>query len=71
MTRIDTAGKYVTTVLGRRVSYDALVLATGSSAFVPPMPATTCRTATSTAPSTISTRSGRAPCARVTVRRAW
>lgn len=37
-TRVDTAGKYVTTVLGRRISYDALVLATGSSAFVPPVP---------------------------------
>ena len=36
--RIDTAGRYVTTVLGRRISYDALVLATGSSAFVPPVP---------------------------------
>ena len=38
VTRIDTAAKYVTTVLGRRISYDALVLATGSSAFVPPVP---------------------------------
>lgn len=38
VTRVDTAGKYVTTVLGRRISYDALVLATGSSAFVPPVP---------------------------------
>ena len=28
----------MTTVLGRRISYDALVLATGSSAFVPPVP---------------------------------
>jgi nitrite reductase (NADH) large subunit len=38
VTRIDTAAKYVTTVLGRRISYDALVLATGSAAFVPPVP---------------------------------
>ncbi|TQR86923.1 nitrite reductase large subunit [Mycobacterium hodleri] len=38
VTRVDTAGKYVATVLGRRISYDALVLATGSSAFVPPVP---------------------------------
>jgi nitrite reductase (NADH) large subunit len=38
VTRIDTAGKYVTTVSGRRISYDALVLATGSRAFVPPVP---------------------------------
>jgi nitrite reductase (NADH) large subunit len=38
VTRIDTAAKCVTTALGRRVSYDALVLATGSYAFVPPVP---------------------------------
>jgi nitrite reductase (NADH) large subunit len=38
VTRIDTAAKYVTTVLGRRISYDALVLATGSYPFVPPVP---------------------------------
>jgi nitrite reductase (NADH) large subunit len=38
VTRIDTAAKYVTTFLGRRISYDALVLATGSYAFVPPVP---------------------------------
>ena len=37
VTRIDTARKYVSTRLGRRVSYDALVLATGSYAFVPPV----------------------------------
>jgi nitrite reductase (NADH) large subunit len=37
-TRIDRSAKYVTTVLGRRISYDALVLATGSYAFVPPVP---------------------------------
>ncbi|BDX34806.1 nitrite reductase large subunit [Mycobacterium antarcticum] len=37
-TRIDPAGRYVTTVLGRRIAYDALVLATGSYAFVPPVP---------------------------------
>ena len=30
--------KYVTTMLGRHVPYDALVLATGSYAFVPPVP---------------------------------
>jgi nitrite reductase (NADH) large subunit len=38
VTRIDRAGKYVTTKLGRRMPYDALVLATGSYAFVPPVP---------------------------------
>ena len=38
VTRINRAGKYVTTKLGRRISYDALVLATGSYAFVPPVP---------------------------------
>ena len=38
VTRIDTADKFVTTTLGRRISYDALVLATGSSAYVPPIP---------------------------------
>ena len=38
VTRIDPAGRYVTTVLGRRISYDALVLATGSAAVVPPVP---------------------------------
>jgi len=37
-TRVDLATKSVTTMLGRRISYDALVLATGSSAFVPPVP---------------------------------
>ena len=36
--RINRAAKHVTTVLGRRVSYDTLVLATGSYAFVPPVP---------------------------------
>lgn len=38
VTRINRASKYVTTVLGRRFGYDALVLATGSYAFVPPIP---------------------------------
>jgi nitrite reductase (NADH) large subunit len=38
VTRIDTSAKCVTTLLGRRISYDALVLATGSYAFVPPVP---------------------------------
>jgi hypothetical protein len=38
VTRIDSSAKCVTTLLGRRVSYDALVLATGSHAFVPPVP---------------------------------
>jgi nitrite reductase (NADH) large subunit len=37
-TRINRAAKYVTTLLGRHVRYDALVLATGSYAFVPPIP---------------------------------
>lgn len=38
VTRIDRAAKHVKTALGRRVPYDTLVLATGSSAFVPPVP---------------------------------
>ena len=38
VTRIDRSAKFVTTALGRRVPYDALVLATGSYAFVPPIP---------------------------------
>lgn len=38
VTRINRSSKYVTTLLGRRVDYDALVLATGSYAFVPPVP---------------------------------
>jgi nitrite reductase (NADH) large subunit len=37
VTRIDTAAKSVTTTRGRRICYDALVLATGSYAFVPPV----------------------------------
>ena len=36
--RINRAAKHVTTVLGRRIAYDVLVLATGSYAFVPPVP---------------------------------
>jgi nitrite reductase (NADH) large subunit len=35
---IDRVAKCVTTALGRRISYDRLVLATGSYAFVPPVP---------------------------------
>ncbi|HEY2985705.1 MAG TPA: nitrite reductase large subunit NirB, partial [Jatrophihabitantaceae bacterium] len=35
---IDRAARAVTTVRGRTVSYDALVLATGSYPFVPPVP---------------------------------
>ncbi len=38
VTGIDRAGKSVVTTGGDRVGYDALVLATGSSAFVPPVP---------------------------------
>jgi nitrite reductase (NADH) large subunit len=38
VTRIDRAAKCVTTMLGRRITYDTLVLATGSYAFVPPVP---------------------------------
>ena len=37
---IDRAAKAVVTADGERVSYDALVLATGSYAFVPPVPGT-------------------------------
>src|SRR5262245_47168647 len=35
---IDPTAREVTTSLGRRVTYDALVLATGSAPFVPPIP---------------------------------
>ncbi|CAJ1586296.1 nitrite reductase large subunit NirB [[Mycobacterium] wendilense] len=35
---IDAAAKAVTTASGARIDYDALVLATGSYAFVPPVP---------------------------------
>ena len=35
---LDPAAKSVTTEDGHRLDYDALVLATGSSAFVPPVP---------------------------------
>ncbi|MDT5247634.1 MAG: nitrite reductase large subunit, partial [Mycobacterium sp.] len=38
VTRINRSAKYVTTMLGRRFPYDRLVLATGSFAFVPPVP---------------------------------
>ncbi|MGE2732668.1 nitrite reductase large subunit NirB [Mycolicibacterium vaccae] len=38
VTSIDRAAKTLTTADGARVDYDALVLATGSSAFVPPVP---------------------------------
>src|SRR5215470_13752363 len=38
VTEIDRAGRSVLTADGSRVGYDALVLATGSYAFVPPVP---------------------------------
>ena len=38
VTEIDRASKSVVTADGQRHSYDALVLATGSYAFVPPVP---------------------------------
>ena len=38
VTRIDTTEKIVETAQGTRLGYDHLVLATGSSAFVPPVP---------------------------------
>jgi nitrite reductase (NADH) large subunit len=38
--RIDREARTVTSVLGRTVRYDALVLATGSTPFVPPVPGT-------------------------------
>ncbi|MET7279228.1 nitrite reductase large subunit NirB [Kribbella sp. NPDC005582] len=37
VTAIDTTGKSVTTARGESIAYDELVLATGSSAFVPPV----------------------------------
>ncbi|NEA43725.1 nitrite reductase large subunit NirB [Streptomyces sp. SID11385] len=37
-TAIDRAARTVTTASGRRLPYDALVLATGSAPFVPPVP---------------------------------
>ncbi|MDP4097228.1 nitrite reductase large subunit NirB [Paenibacillus sp. P96] len=36
--RIDTAGRYVVTASGAKTPFDILVLATGSSAFIPPIP---------------------------------
>ena len=39
-TGVDTAARRVTTAQGRVVGYDALVLATGSVPFVPPIPGT-------------------------------
>src|SRR5512143_2007451 len=38
VTRVDRAARTVTTAGGRTVRYDALVLATGSYPFVPPVP---------------------------------
>jgi nitrite reductase (NADH) large subunit len=38
VTNVDRIAKHVTTAQGLRISYDALVLATGSYAFVPPVP---------------------------------
>ncbi|MCV7153418.1 nitrite reductase large subunit NirB [Mycolicibacterium pyrenivorans] len=38
VTAVDRAAKVVTTADGARIDYDALVLATGSYAFVPPVP---------------------------------
>src|SRR5690349_6739969 len=38
VTDVDRAAKSVVTADGGRIGYDALVLATGSSAFVPPVP---------------------------------
>lgn len=38
---IDRAARTVTSLRGRSVAYDALVLATGSAPFVPPLPGTT------------------------------
>src|SRR5690349_4509358 len=38
VTAIDRAGRSVLTADGNRIGYDALVLATGSYAFVPPVP---------------------------------
>ncbi len=60
VTEIDRAAKAVVTADGERVAYDALVLATGSYAFVPHRcRVTTCRAAMSTAPSTTWTRYAR------------
>ncbi|MEK3706402.1 nitrite reductase large subunit NirB [Paenibacillus sp. FSL R7-0198] len=36
--RIDTRGKYIETESGLRETYDVLILATGSSPFIPPIP---------------------------------
>ena len=54
---IDRDRRVVTTATGEQ-PYDALVLATGSCPFVPPVPGTTCPAASSTAPSRTWTRSG-------------
>ncbi len=59
VTAIDRAAKYrARPADGRTLAYDALVLATGSYAFVPPVPGHDLPHATSTAPSTTSTPSG-------------
>lgn len=56
--KVDLADKSVLAVDGQRYGYDTLVLATGSRAFVPRCPATTCPAVTSTGPWTIWTGSG-------------
>jgi nitrite reductase (NADH) large subunit len=38
--RIDPAGRFIFAANGSKVAYDVLVLATGSSAFIPPIPGT-------------------------------
>ena len=74
VTEIDRATKSVLTAGGERHSYDALVLATGSYAFVRRCPDTTCPAAMFTAPLTTSTRFARppsAPATAVTTPRGW
>ena len=61
VTAIDRDARTVTTSTGARIGYDALVLATGSYPFVPPVPGKDPTAASSTARSTISTRSARRP----------
>ena len=46
---LDCEARRVRTASGRVVAYDKLVLATGSSPFVPPVPGASCRAASSTA----------------------
>lgn len=69
--RIDRDHRTVVTSAGDTVDYDALVLATGSYPFVPPIAGQTCPRASSTAPSTIWTAFVPAPTPRAPEPSVW